>query len=749
VNILNGLNEKQHKAASHCDGPLLLLAGAGSGKTRALTHRIAYLVMEKNISPYNILSITFTNKAAREMKERVEKLLGMSTDGLWISTFHASCVRMLRRDIEKIGFERNFLIFDTTDQKTVLRECIKETGINEKNFPLRFLQNKISSEKDNLVDADTFLRENESDFRNGKIAKVYSLYQKKLKANNAMDFDDLIFFTIKLLEENEDVLKYYQEKFKYILVDEYQDTNKAQYRLVSLLAKKHNNICVVGDDDQSIYRFRGADLRNILDFEKEYKSCKVIRLEQNYRSTPNIIKAANEVIKNNGGRKDKTMWTDKEEGEMVKFRDCQNEHDEGQFIASEINFRKNNNSNNYNDFAVLYRMNAQSRVIENMLGSEGIPYKIYGGQRFYDRKEIKDLIAYLRLIENDNDDVSLKRIINVPKRGIGRTTIEKIDRISFEKNIRPFHVLQEIDEHPVLKAPSVKLKGFLGLIYKLRAVVGDMTLTKLIEKVINETGMIKELEIENSIEAVSRIENIQEFISSAIEFETTSEEKTLEAFLERLALQTDVDSMDEEEEKVTLMTIHSAKGLEFPVVFLTGMEDGVFPGFRSIMDETELEEERRLCYVGMTRAMNVLYLLKAQSRMLFGNTTYNSVSQFVKEIPKEYVENLSVNTWQSAAPSIKPAGFTNSTASESKSYFNTSTNSSNAYNIGGVTRGFGQTSDVSQNNYEKGQEVEHKKFGVGIIKKIEIDGNDKRLEINFRDYGMKRLMASYARLKIL
>lgn len=741
MDLLKGLNNEQKEAVLHTEGPLLILAGAGSGKTRVLTHRIAYLIKEKDVYPSSILAITFTNKAAKEMKERVGKILGDIAQDMWISTFHSTCVKILRRDIDRIGYEKSFVIYDSADQQTVIKSCLKELNLNDKNFPPRSVLEMIGKAKDELVDPGMYTRMYASDFRMSKVASIYELYQKKLKQNNAVDFDDIIMCTVKLFNEHPEVLDYYQRKFKYIMVDEYQDTNTAQYMLVSLLAQVKKNLCVVGDDDQSIYGWRGANIRNILDFEKEFKNCKTIKLEQNYRSTKTILDAANSVIKNNYGRKSKKLWTDNNEGVNIVNYVGGNEHDEASFVANEVQTLKSKDDRQYKDFAVLYRMNAQSRVVEEMFIREGIPYKIVGGLRFYDRKEIKDVIAYLRVIQNPADDVSLKRIINVPKRGIGDTTVDNAEKIASIRGSSIFSIVSSAAEVAELQRASAKLEGFVSLISSFRALKENMKISELIEEVINRTGILGELQQEGTVEAESRIENIQELISVALEFEQQEEEQGLEEFLANVSLVSDIDNLEEEKDNVVLMTLHSAKGLEFPVVFMVGMEEGIFPSYRSFSEESELEEERRLCYVGITRAREKLYMTNAYSRTLFGKTENYSTSRFLKEIPEELIENpfkkekkapQSAAGFFAANPSmriinsvadIKPVvGFKPAAAFETKKA-------------------------VSASSFAVGDAVEHKKFGVGVITAVEKESADYKLEIQFKNAGMKRLMAAFANLK--
>ena len=746
---LEGLNQKQVEAVTCTEGPLLVLAGAGSGKTRVLTNRIAYLVIEKGVTPWSILSITFTNKAAKEMKERVCKLVGQAGEDMWISTFHSMCVRMLRRDIEKLGFGSNFVIFDSSDQQTLIKECLKELNLNDKNFPPRSVLEQISKAKDQRQGPIEYSNMYASDFRLGKIALIYELYQKKLRQNNALDFDDLIFYTIQLLLDFPEVLEHYQNKFKYVLVDEYQDTNGSQFTLISLLSAAHGNICVVGDDDQSIYGWRGADIRNILDFEKEFPGTKVVKLEQNYRSTETILNAANHVIKNNSGRKPKKLWTEKEQGDKLRYYCSSNEYEEADYIAYEINKLMKNAEKKYSDFAVLYRMNAQSRAIEEGFMRYGIPYRIVGAQKFYDRKEIKDLIAYLRLIHNSMDSLSLKRIINVPKRGVGKATIELLEQQASAKNVSIFSLIQSAREISGLSRNASTLEDFASMINTLKASSETTRLPNFIEELLSKTGYIRELEQDGTAESNGRIDNLKEFISVAIDFEKFNEGATLGAFLESIALVADLDSDEEQKDEVVLMTLHSAKGLEFPVVFLSGMEEGIFPGYQAANEESGMEEERRLCYVGITRAREVLYLTGAYCRTIYGSTAYNRVSRFVAEIPEEFVEGLEnikkkeekLKSWDDTTDnSYGYTGYRNT----AKSFAETASSRS-----AGFKSVVAVSEDVDLSNFKIGAKVEHRKFGFGVITKVEPEGTDLKLDIAFREAGNKRLMAQYAGLKIM
>ncbi len=629
--FLDNLNNEQKEAVLNTEGPVLIFAGAGSGKTRVLTYRIAYLIEEKGVYPSNILAITFTNKAANEMKERAMSLLKKPCD-MWISTFHSACARILRIETDFLmGYKKNFIIYDSYDQEKIVKECLKELNYNEKNFPPREMLSKISNAKDQLLSPIRFADKYGNDFRLNKISNIYTLYQKKLKSDNAMDFDDILFNTVALLESNENILRKYQQKFKYIMVDEYQDTNNCQYKLVNLLSKDHGNLCVVGDDDQSIYEWRGADIRNILNFEKDFPNAKVIKLEKNYRSTQNILDAANSVIVNNYGRKKKHLWTDRLEGSPIIYYQGYNEKEEASFIMEEIS----KSYENLNNFAVLYRTNAQSRIFEELCIANGIPYKIVGAHRFYDRKEIKDVIAYLRVLQNPESDVSLKRIINIPKRGIGKVTLEALDKYARENNDSLYGALLSVENvKGIGKKVKGKIKDLIRLIAELMTTAEKEDISVVIEEVIGKSGYLEELERGNE-EDKGRAENIKELITAAIEYEDKNEDKSLTSFLENMALMSDIDGLDESREGITLMTLHSAKGLEFPVVFISGMEEGLFPGIRSILEGNRIEEERRLMYVGITRAKQKLYLTSALQRTLYGNTSYTMESRFLNEIPEE------------------------------------------------------------------------------------------------------------------
>ena len=638
MSIYDTLNPKQKEAVLHTDGPLLILAGAGSGKTRVLTHRIAYLIDECGVNPWNIMAITFTNKAAGEMRERVDDLVGFGAESIWVSTFHSSCVRILRRHIESLGYTTSFSIYDSDDQKTLMRQVFKAMNVDTKQFKERSVLAAISSAKDKLITPEEFLLNAGADFREKKTGEIYKEYQKQLRKNNALDFDDLIVKTVELFQNNPQVLDYYQERFKYIMVDEYQDTNMAQFKLVSLLASKYRNLCVVGDDDQSIYRFRGADIQNILSFEHTFPGTKVIKLEQNYRSTQNILDAANGVIRHNFGRKDKTLWTANGEGDKILFKQFDTARDEADFVARQIR----DSSYSYQDQAVLYRTNAQSRLIEERCIFYNIPYRLVGGVNFYQRKEIKDVLAYLKTIANGVDDLSVIRIINVPKRGIGATTIGRVTAFASEHGMSFYDTLKEAKQIPGIGKAAEKISRFIAQMEAFRAMAHseEYSIKDLIDHILEDTGYEEELQEEGEIEAQTRLENIEELINKAAAYEEDSEHPTLDGFLEQVALVADIDNVDDSEDRVTLMTLHSAKGLEFPKVYLVGMEDGLFPGMMSIMsgDKTEMEEERRLCYVGITRAKKELVLTAARQRMVNGETRWSKPSRFINEIPPELLD---------------------------------------------------------------------------------------------------------------
>lgn len=766
-NLLEELNNKQKEAVENTEGPVLVIAGAGSGKTKVLTHKIAFLIQEKQVKPWNILAITFTNKAANEMKQRVENLLSDSSNDIWMGTFHSICVRILRRYIDRIGFDSSFIIFDTSDQRTLVKDCLKELKVDDKLFTDRAVLSEISNAKNEMLEPKAYSVKYANDFRKETIGKVYELYQKRLRENNAIDFDDIINYTIKILTENQDVLEYYTEKFKYVLVDEYQDTNKAQFMLISILASKYGNITVVGDNDQGIYSFRGADISNILNFERDFPGTKIIKLEQNYRCTGNILKAANAVIKHNETKYDKKLWTENNEGNIPCIYSGDDEYDEASYIINQIRFLKAEEYFKFSDFAVLYRMNSQSRAIEDILRREDIPYKIIGGLKFYERKEIKDIIAYLRLIFNPSDNMSLKRIINEPKRGIGKTSLDNIAKISEETGNSMYDIIKNAEKYG-LNRVYLNSREFIEAIEELRSKKDNMLISDLIKETLKKTGYTKALELENTVEAETRIQNLDEFLTVAIEFEEESADNTLAEFLEGITLSSDVDNLEDEEESVTLMTLHSAKGLEFPVVFLVGMEEGIFPGYKSIGEPKELEEERRLFYVGITRAKQYLYLTCAKRRTIFGSTSYNSISRFVKEIPSELLDgyeeivnskneetfNDSSYKWEygkASGSKVKTYKIDNN-ASEIKNVASNTNNNTNNFafrTAESFLKSFESKKNVNIQEYEAGQRVYHKKFGEGTINKVEQEGDDLKVDICFDKVGNKRLMAKFAGLQII
>ncbi len=761
--IIQGLNKEQKEAVLSTQGPCLVIAGAGSGKTKVLTHKIAYDIAE-GIKPWNILAITFTNKAANEMKERIEKLIGDAAKDLWMGTFHSICVRILRKNIDRIGFKTDFIIFDTSDQRTLVKECLKSLKIDDKLFTDRAVLSEISNAKNELLEPKAYRVKYSGDFRREKIAEIYTLYQQKLKENNAVDFDDIINLTIKILTENPEVLDYYTEKFKYILVDEYQDTNKAQFMLVSMLASKYGNITAVGDNDQGIYSFRGADISNILNFEKDFPGTKIIKLEQNYRCTGNILKAANAVIKHNENKYDKKLWTENEEGQLPCIYNGEDEYDEARYIVEQIQHLKTEEYYKNSDFTILYRMNAQSRAIEDILMREGLPYKVIGGLKFYERKEIKDIIAYLRLIYNSADNLSLKRIINEPKRGIGKTSLDRIQEISEKSGISMYDVIKDADKYELSRVYA-NSRDFIEQIEELKAKKDSLKISDLIKETLNRTGYTKALELESSVEAETRIQNLEEFLTVAIEFEEESADNTLAEFLENITLSSDIDSMEEQEDSVTLMTLHSAKGLEFPVVFLVGMEEGIFPGYKSIGEPKELEEERRLFYVGITRAKQYLYLTCAKHRTIFGATSYNQISRFVNEIPDELLEGYAEIVENNSKPKDEFGDFgyrwsygkgqtvkTYKMGEEDKKEIQSANDTTFQYRtaesfLSALKNNNSNQIDLSK--YKVGQRVYHKKFGEGTITKLEEEGNDIKVDLEFDKVGHKRLMAKFAGLEII
>ena len=771
MNLLEGLNDKQYEAVINTDGPCLVIAGAGSGKTKVLTHKIAYLMGEKNVKPWDILAITFTNKAANEMKSRVESLVGDIAKDMWIGTFHSICVRILRKQIDRLGFDTSFVIFDTSDQKTLVKQIIKSKNLDDKIFSDKSVLYEISNAKNEMIEPDAYAARAKGDFRKEEIAEIYEIYQRRLKENNAIDFDDIINFTIKILMDNPDLLEYYSSKFKYVLVDEYQDTNKAQFTLVTLLASKYGNITVVGDNDQGIYSFRGADISNILNFEKDFPGTRIIKLEQNYRCTQSILNAANEVIKNNETKYEKKLWTENDRGRLPKVFRGENEYDEANYIVRQINSLKIEEYYKYSDFAVLYRMNSQSRSIEDILRRENIPYKIVGGLKFYERKEIKDIIAYLRLIQNTSDNLSLTRIINEPKRGVGKTSLDNIEEMANNMGISMYDVIKDADKYGLARV-FANTREFINVIEELKAKKNDIKISELIKETLNKTGYTKALELENTVEAETRIENLDEFLTVAIEFEDESADNSLSEFLEGITLSSDIDGLEETEESVTLMTLHSAKGLEFPVVFLVGMEEGIFPGYKSIGEPQELEEERRLCNVGITRAKENLFLTCSKQRTIFGSTSCNSISRFIKEIPANMLDGYEdlqerTNTYSERDNSYDwEYGNKRSSSFDSYSYTgnNVSTykdiaaaasrNSSTTYQFRSAESFLNsinkkKNDDVDLTSYKPGIKVFHKKFGEGTINSVEAEGEDLKVDINFDKVGHKRLMAKFAGLEIL
>ena len=751
MSIYDTLNGPQKEAVLHTDGPLLILAGAGSGKTRVLTHRIAYLIDERGVNPWNILAITFTNKAAEEMRQRVDSLVAFGAESIWVSTFHSMCVRILRRFIERLGYENRFTIYDTDDQKTLMKEVCRKVDIDTKVFKERSLLSAISSAKNEMILPDEFELNAGGDFGQQKIAKVYREYEAQLKSNNALDFDDLLVKTVQLLETQPDVLEYYQERFRYIMVDEYQDTNTVQFRLVSLLAGKYKNLCVVGDDDQSIYKFRGANIRNILDFEHEFPDAHVIKLEQNYRSTGNILDAANGVISNNKGRKEKTLWTDNGEGEKVHLRQFDTAYDEAEFIAEDIR-RGVREGASYNDNAVLYRTNAQSRLFEEKFIAMNIPYKIVGGINFYARREIKDLLAYLKTVDNGQDDLAVRRIINVPKRGIGLTTINRIQESAAERGIGFYEALMAPELIPGVGRSASKLDSFAALIEYFKGRADQESISDLLREILEKTGYIESLESEDKVEAEARIENIDELLNKAAAYEEDcqdrDEEPTLSGFLEEVALVADIDSLDEDQDYVVLMTLHSAKGLEFPHVYLAGMEDGLFPSYMTITsdDNEDLEEERRLCYVGITRAERELTLTCARRRMVRGETQYNKLSRFVKEIPMNLIDTGNKKIEEGTEVPVQ------NTYSHAKQAFRAQPFAavSGKQPFSALQKGSQLTAEKGGKlSYGVGDRVRHVKFGEGTVLEIKEGGRDYEVTVEFDSAGVRKMFAMFAKLEKL
>ena len=735
MSIYDTLNNEQREAVFCTEGPLLMLAGAGSGKTRSLTHRIAYLIEEKGVAPWNILAITFTNKAAQEMRERVDALVGYGSEDIWISTFHATCSRILRRHIDLLGYDRNFTIYDASDQKSLMKEVLKEMKIDTKQFPESSVMSEISSAKNEYKSPLDYRNEYGSNFRNQRIADIYEHYQKRLKENNALDFDDLLVKMVDLFQTNPDVLEHYQDRFQYIMVDEYQDTNTVQFLLVSLLAKKYRNLCVVGDDDQSIYKFRGANIYNILNFEKVFPDAQVIRLEQNYRSTQNILNAANGVIANNKGRKEKKLWTENQKGELVHFKQYDTEYDEADGVVSRINFLAMRGVQ-YKDMAILYRTNAQSRIFEEKLKQKNIPYAIVRGISFYDRKEIKDLMSYLKVVDSGMDDLSVKRIINVPKRGIGQTTINRLQEFAILNQMSFLDAVFNADEIPEVARALAKLHKFADMIEEFREYASEHEISELLEHILDVTQYRAELEAEGTDESISRLEDIEELFNDIAYYEEEEENPNLRDFLaekDMYTLNAGIDNLEDENNKVLLMTLHNAKGLEFNNVFLGGMEEGVFPGFGAMMsgDESEIEEERRLCYVGITRAKERLFLSAAKRRMLRGQTQYNRRSRFIDEIPGQYLDTEQRVSEQRVVKNT-----------ERPAKYQYGAKAGKPYNLSDF-----KVKPVGELDYQVGDRVKHIKFGVGPVQEITKGGRDFEVAVEFDRVGRKKMFASFAKLK--
>lgn len=745
MSIYDKLNEQQKEGVFTTEGAVLILAGAGSGKTGVLTHRIAYLIDDLGVNSYNILAITFTNKAAKEMKERVDRLVGMGADSAWIMTFHAACVRILRRYICRIGYDNNFTIYDTDDQKSVIKDILKRKNLDPKQYKDRTILSVISNAKDNLISPDDMYQSSGGNYNTMKTAEIYREYQEQLKKNNAVDFDDIIGLTVKLFNEDKEVLRYYQERFRYIMVDEYQDTNRAQFNLIRLLAGGHGNLCVVGDDDQSIYKFRGADINNILDFEKYFNDAKIIKLEQNYRSTQKILDVANEVIKNNAGRKDKRLWTSVKDGTKVIFNVYENGYEEARGIAEDIAHRHLHDRKDYSDFAILYRTNAQSRSLEEKLIEKNIPYRIYGGINFYARREIKDILAYLKTIDNARDDLAVKRILNVPKRGIGAASVAKVDDYAYENDITFYVALRQAKEVPGLQRAVSKVEGFVTQIEILKSKSQYIGVGKLIEEIIETVGYSDyiDAESESDEQATERRQNIDELISKAVQYEETVDEPSLSGFLEEVALVADIDNLDENNDMVSLMTIHSAKGLEFPIVYLAGMEDGLFPSYMSIStgDESDIEEERRLCYVGITRAKETLIMSAARMRTVRGETQMNRTSRFVREIPKELLA-------ESAQMLKKNSEYSSITGKDHMELpiRKRGQVAFNSYQREAISNTVFDKKTDSAPDYVVGDRVRHIKFGEGTVADMINGGRDYEVTVDFDTAGRKKMFAGFAKL---
>ncbi len=745
MSIYDTLNREQMEATRHVDGPLLILAGAGSGKTRVLTHRIVYLIEEMGVNPWNILAITFTNKAAGEMRERVDQLVGFGADQIWVSTFHSTCVRILRRFIDKLGFGNNFTIYDTDDQKTVMKGVCKRLNVDTKQLSERTLMGYVSSAKDELISVREYEISAAGDFRKSTIAKVYREYQEALRASNALDFDDIIVKTVELFKAQPDVLAYYQDRFKYIMVDEYQDTNTAQFELIRLLADRNRNLCVVGDDDQSIYKFRGANIRNILDFEFHYPEAKVVKLEQNYRSTQNILDAANAVIRNNVGRKAKALWTNQGAGKPVHFRQLENAYEEAEYLADDIS-RKVRGGASYGDFAILYRTNAQSRLLEERMVVEGIPYNVVGGVNFYSRAEIKDVLAYLKTIDNGRDEVALRRIINVPKRSIGAASLEKVATYAQSKELTLFDAMCEVEQIPGLGKAAAKIREFVNMILVLRSGRESYGIVDLISAVMERTAYADYLVSQDEESAEDRLANIDELITKATGYEETHDEILLSEFLEEIALVTDLDNAEDMDNRVLLMTLHGAKGLEFPYVYLSGMEDGLFPSYVTITsdDNTDLEEERRLAYVGITRAMQELTLTCAKSRMIRGETQYNPISRFVREIPQELLDEEIPSSRRKVDPETFGLHLKGGFGTPARKPFIAQANK--VASLAGLQKGFG-TSGNETLDYGVGDRVRHVKFGEGTVRAVVKEPKDYKVTVDFDGLGQKIMYASFAKLQ--
>ena len=778
MSLYDTLNDEQREAVMYTEGPLLILAGAGSGKTRVLTHRIVYLIEEMGVNPWNILAITFTNKAAGEMRDRVDRLVGFGADEIWVSTFHSTCVRILRRYIDKLGFDNNFTIYDADDQKTVMKGILKRLNIDPKAFSERAMLSAISSAKDNLVDVRDYELSTMGDFKKITIAKIYREYQETLKRSNALDFDDIIVKTVELFKTQAEVLNYYQDRFRYILVDEYQDTNTAQFELIRLLADRSRNLCVVGDDDQSIYKFRGANIRNILDFESYYPEAKVVKLEQNYRSTQNILDAANGVIRNNRSRKQKALWTGKGEGEKIRFRQLENGFEEADYLVRDIVHKIREDGFSYKDLAILYRTNAQARLLEERMVVEGIPYSVVGGVNFYSRAEVKDILAYLKTVDNGRDEVALRRIINVPKRGIGAASLEKIATYAVSRGLTLYEAMGEVDGIPGLGKTAIKIREFVNLIDVLRAEIPFLSIADLIRAILERVKYADYLYDQDEESAEDRMANVDELITKAVAYEETHDEVSLSTFLEEVALVSDLDNLEDGDNRVLLMTLHSAKGLEFPVVYLAGMEDGLFPGYMTINsdDEADMEEERRLAYVGITRAKQELVITCAKCRMVRGETQYNPVSRFVREIPPGLLDEevpqgfrrvspadfgLSVggvpgksfgsqrkgassygNTWGGNAP--RAYARDNQTPQEAKPFIARETSRLNG--LSAISKG-GSIGSSQAPEYGVGDRVRHVKFGEGTVSAISKQPRDYMVTVEFDTYGQKIMYAAFAKLK--